>query len=323
LRYLLITTAFSEHGILPLTSLRRQLDYAKNRGMSIDVLVDPSQEELELAIERRYDIYISTTRNSFRSFEQCVSEPLDYNIFNVLEENGCNIFGSDYVVQSMINNKFKANERSLYPIPSSLIGRNMAKNIANVQELSCFLSYPLIVKPNNMSGSIGVSNASIVYNLQQLYHQINSLFRSIHSLNDIIIQEYYHDTNEYTVSIIKISSDEYKLSLTRFDYKREKILYTSEEKTMPLSERNIIYSIEQDSTICAFIKDAAIKMFNSFGLKYYARFDVLLKDGDLFMIEANANPVLGNSFAWEWINEKHFVKNTDELLYYLLTNAVR
>lgn len=156
------------------------------------------------------------------------------------------------------------------------------------------LSFPLMVKPVNTDGSAGIDKDSIVNDEDSLKKRVGYV---VEKFKDIVIVEEFIQGREISVSVIgndqKIALDpcEIDISGTPGDLKifgdKAKFDRTSDE----YKSIKYICPAEIDESVAKKMRDDAVKAYNVFRCRDYARFDYRMKDdGDFYMLEVNANP---------------------------------
>ena len=150
-----------------------------------------------------------------------------------------------------------------------------------------------------MSGSCGIDQNNIVYDMTELHTQMKRLFEQFPQINEIIAEKYVAEATEYTVSVLGNGSNKV-FSITKLVYTMpENHVYSEKEKNLPIEKRSINYSLEENQHICMQLKYHTDRLFDFFHLRDFARFDILF-DQRCYLIDCNALPVQGNSFSWEW-----------------------
>ena len=166
------------------------------------------------------------------------------------------------------------------------------------------LKFPVIVKSLTEEGSVGISQASVVHDLEKLHERVAFVHRTIGT--DAIVEQYI-DGRELYVGVMgnqrlstlpiweldfaRLRSDAPRIATGRikWDYKyQEQIGLDSAAATdLPAGmERKIPH-------LCK-------RVFRALGLSGYARIDLRLTDeGRVYLLEANPNPQLayGEDFA--------------------------
>jgi|GEM_PF-1485098 len=317
-KVLVITTAYTESGVIPPHALEEQINHVRNFGVEVVLLVDPSQEILEGYLKKFcFDAVFSTTRNSYL-YDNNSFYPADFDIFKIFEYYNAPFIGSGYTQQLIANDKILSCHKSGIAINNVLVTRRMyCSKDMDFHLLVSGLKAPYIVKPNTLSGSLGIDRNSVVFDILSLVNRVKSLFERFAYLNEILIEEYLEATTEYTVSVLG-NGGELICSVSRLDYKELKDIniYSESDKQKQLKERSLSYRIEDDEAIRNELIFHAKRLFEHYQLRDFARFD-LLYDNRAYFMEVNTLPVLWNSFSWEW-QERYSIRNSN-LLGLLLT----
>jgi D-alanine-D-alanine ligase len=166
------------------------------------------------------------------------------------------------------------------------------------------LAFPLLVKSLTEEGSVGISQASVVYDDDKLAERVDFIHRTV---GTDAIAEQYIDGRELYVGVIgnerlqvlpiwemvfpKLREDAPKIATdkVKWDTAYQKKIGLDTQRAVGLDE-----SIERHSEhLCK-------RIYRSLGLSGYARMDLrLTDDGRVYLIEANPNPNLsyGEDFA--------------------------
>lgn len=166
------------------------------------------------------------------------------------------------------------------------------------------LDYPLLVKSASEDASNGISDASIVYDLDHLIDRVDYIHSST---NTDALVETFIEGRELYVGIIgnrqlkvyptwemifenaKPGDPRIATSRVKWDVKHQDKLGIKTERA-----QGIPRSVENR------IKDVCTRAYKALSLSGYARIDLRLRDdGEIFVIEANPNPNLsfGEDFA--------------------------
>jgi len=167
------------------------------------------------------------------------------------------------------------------------------------------MGFPAIAKPIHEDASIGISNASVVYDRDHLQILLGDMLKKF---KQPILVEQFIDGREFNVAIV--GNDEVvALPVSEIDF-----------STMPSGYQHIVSyeakwmpdSVEYKSTvpICPAkisrrleqkIQNTAIRAYQAMGCRDYARVDMRVdKTGNVFVLEVNPNPDLspsGSGFA--------------------------
>jgi D-alanine-D-alanine ligase len=167
------------------------------------------------------------------------------------------------------------------------------------------VGFPAIAKPIHEDASIGISNASVIYDRDHLQALLAEQLRKF---RQPILVEQFIDGREFNVAIV--GNDEVvALPVSEIDF-----------STMPTGYHHIVSyeakwmpdSVEYKSTvpICPAkinrrleqkIQNTAIRAYQAMGCRDYARVDMRVdKTGNVFVLEVNPNPDIspsGSGFA--------------------------
>lgn len=147
------------------------------------------------------------------------------------------------------------------------------------------LSYPLFVKPAHAGDSLGVDDSSFVQDGTALIKKAESLWKEF---NDVLIEEYV-DGREFTVLVAADAASPKTCTV-----------FTPLEYVFPPGRKFKTYALKTselhpecnfsvtDETIVVQLKDAARRIFTSFGGVGYARLDFRMNaEGEIFFLEIN------------------------------------
>jgi D-alanine-D-alanine ligase len=166
------------------------------------------------------------------------------------------------------------------------------------------LGFPLIVKSLTEEGSVGISQASVVYNDKELADRVEFVHRTINT--DAIAEEFI-DGRELYVGVIgngrldTLPIWELKFHKLRDDAPR---IATGKIKWDPKYQQKIGLetgvATDLPNGLDTHIPRLCKRIYRALSLSGYARLDLrLAEDGRVFLIEANPNPQLayGEDFA--------------------------
>ena len=162
-----------------------------------------------------------------------------------------------------------------------LIDKNNQLNEATVE----MLQYPLFVKPAKAGDSLGIDEASLVNNFEQLKAKVKIIDDEFGSA---LIEEYI-DGREFTVLVLRDGSNI-----------KNTIAYQPIEYVFPEGFSYKTYALKTselhpnanipvtDAELSSKLKSAAVKIFEGFAGVGYARLDFRMNDkGQLFFLEIN------------------------------------
>ena len=157
-------------------------------------------------------------------------------------------------------------------------------NEANIIAACSHLRYPLFVKPAHAGDSLGIDENSLVKNEKDLIDKAESL---LPQHRDVLVEEYV-EGREFTVLV---AADPTPNSCTVFKpleyvFGEDTNFKTYKLKTSSLHpECNVMVD---DPMIAERLKEAAQRIFNSFGAVGYARLDFRMNSGgDIYFLEIN------------------------------------
>ncbi|MDX1561729.1 MAG: methyltransferase domain-containing protein [Gammaproteobacteria bacterium] len=164
------------------------------------------------------------------------------------------------------------------------------------------LDFPLIVKPNFGDSSIGITTASVCYDVNQLEQAITNV-RQVVGFDEPVLVEQFLTGKDISVGIIGNPPDAYQvLPIIEEDYSAipegmPKICgYEAKWDTSSIyftGIKSIIADLPQETT--GFLTASCIKLFERLGCRDYARFDWRLdSNGTPRLLEVNPNP------GWCW-----------------------
>lgn len=155
------------------------------------------------------------------------------------------------------------------------------------------LGYPLIVKPRSEDASQGITDASVVDDLQALWSQIGYIHRTYGQ--DALVEEFIVG-REINAAILGNGEAAVVLPLAEilFDSGLARPIVSFEGKWL---EGTAAY--QKTVPVCpaalaepevAAVRVAALAAFRVMGCRDYARVDIRLRDGIPWVLEVNANP---------------------------------
>jgi D-alanine-D-alanine ligase len=159
----------------------------------------------------------------------------------------------------------------------------ITNNIFEIDNLK--LKYPLIVKHHNSYSSIGLTEDSVVYDIESLKKQAKYM---ISKYNKILIEEFI-EGREFTVLVVSIDKNNV------FAFDAAEIIFPAGEyfKHFNLKWKNhnsMKYIKVDDNSLNEYLKQSSIKIYKNINGNGYARFDYRMnKNGDIFFLELNPN----------------------------------
>ena len=291
-------------------ALKWQIDYLEGFGISVTLSIDPTEIELlKLLSDCYFDCaYIHIKRRTFANNEK------QYDPAKIIEQNNVPLLGNSYITQMFIADKYTTSKKSGIGLPNHLIGKSAFNE--DLFDWDTINDYPVIVKPNTFHASMGITEKSIVWKQAALKKAVQCLFDDYPVLNEVLIEKFAADGQEYTVSVLG-NGDSMACSVSKLQYKPEVSLRINSrrQKELAMNQRSFAFKIEEDPKIRERLVYHAKTLFRHFRMKDIARFDFVL-DKTYYLLEANTCPIPGNSFTWEW-QEKYGVKKEHIIALYL------
>jgi D-alanine-D-alanine ligase len=209
----------------------------------------------------------------------------------LLELTGAPVTGSGPLCLGLTQDKLRTKEllqAKGLPTPAFALVRSGEQLVADPG-----LRYPLIVKPRSEDASQGITEASVVDNLDALQEQLAYVHRTYHQ--DALVEEFIAG-REINAAILGNGKDLVVLPLAeiRFDpaLARPIVSYagkwlessTAYRGTVPVCPAELA---EADAMA---VRAAALEAFRTLECRDYARVDVRLHEGIPYLLEVNANP---------------------------------
>jgi D-alanine-D-alanine ligase len=170
-----------------------------------------------------------------------------------------------------------------------------------VAPLRAGLSYPLIVKPSSEDASIGVFRDSVVSDETSLRRRVGDILERYRQ--PAIVEEYIHG-RELSVGVIERDAERFVTPMNEvvFDLPPDAPrVYSYTGKWDPDSDEYKAIIPDQCPPLEPLppgveegIRRTALRVFDILRLRGYARVDFRLRgDGAIFVLEVNANPLIG------------------------------
>jgi D-alanine-D-alanine ligase len=161
----------------------------------------------------------------------------------------------------------------------------LVENMDDVETAAEQLRFPLFVKPAKAGDSLGVDEQSLVRNRHELKQKIAEI---IHEYEQLLVEEYIKG-REFTVLVAANAAYEKQSTVFKpieFVFPKGSKFKTYALKTSELHPDNNIPC--SDPLLDIQLRNAARRIFRSFGGVGYARMDFRLNDkGELYFLEVN------------------------------------
>src|SRR3954468_12388257 len=160
------------------------------------------------------------------------------------------------------------------------------------------LHFPLIVKPPQEDASLGISNKSVVKDVQELFQQLDSLHGEYAA--PILVEEFV-DGREFYVGVIGNAQPQalpiMEMDFTGFPADKPRIASWAakwgddgDEKGAEFAGTKSIFPEDLDDELTERIQAVAVDAFRALRLRDYARVDMRVNAaGEIFVLEINPN----------------------------------
>lgn len=219
-------------------------------------------------------------------------------LYQVLLYHKQEYIGSDIYVQMLLNDKALTGHRSGMGLPGKIITRVLWENrrAAAIDTLAD-IEWPVIVKPNTLSASLGITKESIAYSAEEAVAVIQTQFESFSTLTEVLLEQYLPNAREYTVSVTGNGCWSIACPTALEPVNGTYEIYSFENKRMAIDERPIKYGTVADPRLAERLMEAAKELARKFCLRDYCRFDFLVDEQqNIFLIDANTIPSLGMNY---------------------------
>lgn len=208
------------------------------------------------------------------------------NIISLFELTGIPFVGSSAFVQEIgLNKSFTKHIFDAYNIPNA----SFQVFSSDKQKLETKFNYPLMVKPDSESSSVGITADSIVHNEKELYDRIRYVLKNF---NQNALVEEYLPGREFTVAVIG-TDDAKALPILEiiFPDKNDDQIQSRRIKDLNKIDKECPANLAPE--VAQKIKDDALKVYKIFDCSSYIRIDVKMNvhDEPVF-IELNTLPGL-------------------------------
>lgn len=289
--FLLISSAESTNT----AELYDQIDYLQRFDIKVTLLMDPSEIQLIETIRNSYFdcAYVHVKR-------RLVPDMTPYDPVKILEYYHIPLVGNHYITQLMIADKCLTSYGSGMGLPSSIVTREMWHTQNIPVDAITEIGFPVIIKPNSLHASQGLSQDSIIQNEMNLVTQISYIFQRFPNVGEILVEKFLEPATEYTVSVLG-NDPSLVCSVTKLTYKSDEKhhIYDEKNKSTTLENRDFTFEVETDHIVRDRLEAHAKALFRHFRMKDFGRFDFIL-GSTYYLLEANCCPIPGNSFSWEW-----------------------
>lgn len=284
----------------------------------------PLHEIEEKIVSHEYDCVFPSVVFDYTHENQF---PFSFNtaLYNILLYHNQEYIGSDVYTQMLLNDKALSGIRSGMGLPSLIITRVLWENkrsIAIEFIRNQNLEFPVIVKPNTLSASLGITPDSIVSSTDNLEWVIDNQFRLFPGLSEVLLEKYLEYAREYTVSVTGNGSNVITCATAMIPKSGKYQIYSFASKNLPAENRPLHYKTVDNKKLKKRLEECGKHLALKFGLRDYSRFDFLVNDKEeIYLIDANTIPSLGKNYMYEYTSAGTIcIEQLLSLLLYVVSN---
>lgn len=231
-------------------------------------------------------------------------DPILFNatLYQILLYHEQEYIGSDLYTQLLLNDKALTGHRSGMGLPAAIITRILWEHRRpSALQLAEGVPYPVIVKPNTLSASVGITKESVAYSVDEAAAIIDRVFRQFPTLTEILLEHYLEAGREYTVSVTGNSPHVLICPTALEPVGNSFEIYSYDSKRMNINKRPIAYKKVSDPVLAQRLSECGKKLAEGFALRDYSRFDILADEKQkLYLIDANTIPALGANYMYPY-----------------------
>lgn len=291
------------------TKLLSQIDYL-NSFSDMDVIVkkDFPLEDVEyLIMTQHFDCVYSTT---VFEYSQNRKNILAFNkiLYQILEYHRQAYIGSELFVHMLLNDKALTNIRCNMSLPHKLLTKILWRNRHNdAIKLVCDAPFPVIVKPNTLAASLGISKSSIAYSSEEAIDIIEKQFADFPNVNELLLEHYLDTAREFTVSVTGNGKKAICNTTALISRTKEYEMFSYTNKNLQANNRSLEYTSKISDKYKSLLKEKALYLSQLLRVRDYSRFDFLMDETEqLYLIDANSLPALGANYFLEYIDKQLF-----------------
>jgi D-alanine-D-alanine ligase len=176
------------------------------------------------------------------------------------------------------------------------------------------LTFPVIVKPPQEDASLGITSASVVHEIKDLFARIDELQAEYQTP---VLVEQYIEGREFYVGVLGNASPEalpiIEMDFSGFPADRPRIASWNakwgedgEGSGAEYAGTRSIFPTNMDEELVSRMQRVAIEAFNALRLRDYARIDLRVSEaGEIYVIEVNPNCYLERESEFARAAKKH------------------
>lgn len=305
MRVLVLTTA----GFAPThtTKLLSQINYL-NSFSDMDVIVKkdlPLVDIEHFIMTQHFDCVYPTT---VFEYSQDGKDIIAFNkvLYQILEYHRQAYIGSELFVHMLLNDKALTNIRCNMSLPHKLLTKNLWRNRHNdAQQLVCNSPFPVIIKPNTLAASLGISKSSIAYSSKEAIDIIEKQFANFPNITELLLEHYLEAAHEFTVSVTGNGKKSICNATALISRTKEYEIFSYANKNLQADKRSLEYTSKIPGGYKRLLNEKALYLSQLLRVRDYSRFDFLMDQNEHFyLIDANSLPALGSNYFLEYIDQQ-------------------
>ena len=305
MRVLVLTT--SGFAATHTNKLLSQIDYLNSfSDMNVIVRKDWSLADIEhFIMTQHFDCVYPTT---VFEYSQDRKNILAFNkvLYQVLEYHRQAYTGSELFVHMLLNDKALTNIRCNMSLPNKLLTKNLWRNrYSDAKQLVCSAPFPIIIKPNTLAASLGISTSSIAYSAEEAIEIIETQFKCFPNITELLLEHYLESAHEFTVSVTGNNNKSICSATALISRTKKYEIFSYSNKNLPADKRTLEYTSRIPDRYKSVLKEKALYMSQLLHVRDFSRFDFLMdKNEHFYLIDANSLPALGSNYFLEYIDQK-------------------
>ena len=248
---------------------------------------------------------------------------MGYLVTKVLDEKGFIYTGADTGCLKLTSNKLNTKK---VLIKNGIITPDFHLLSSGTNFNNQDLLYPIILKLYDRHSSESITNKSVIEDRSQLKHQAKKLIKMYKTK---LLAEEYIDGQEFTVPVWGNNKEVSIMPIYKVHFSNNSInkIFTKKAKENCYSKAagNTEVSLENFNNspkLLASIKNAVTNAYRCLEFKDYGRFDLRVRNGIAYVMDANPNPLLGSYYTFSR-SAKHLGYNCGETILQICEFALK
>lgn len=285
--------------------LIKQMEYLGSfSDIEITIRKDTSLSDIEyLIMTQHYDCVYPTTVFEYSPDGKHIIA-FNKTLYQILEYHHQHYIGSKLFTHMLLNDKALTNYRCNMSLPNKLLTRVLwEKRRVDAITYITDAPFPVLVKPNTLAASLGISKASVAHCLKEAVGIIDRQFQQFPNITELLLEHYLNTADEFTVSVTGNGPRALCSVTALLSNSGEYEMFSYQNKNLQASKRSVTYSSDMNNNLKSVLKDRALSLARLLNIRDYCRFDFLRNnDGQIYLIDANSLPALGSNYMLEYVN---------------------